>query len=266
MPKLRLDKMIWSHSRISSFEQCPLGWWYSYHYKINRNINNAFAEYGSLCHELIQHQMVFKQRGMPLQTNEEMKDYFQNGFYHMSTKFLSSKMKREYLYDGIDYFRNWDSFEGYNVKAIEEFTNWEMADYPCYGGMDLLLEKDDKFYLIDHKSSKPYDAQKMNKKIKQLYFYGPAVKSLFGKHPEYVGFNFFRKNKLQIFEWDTDKFVNMLEWFESTVKKIKATKDFVANPNAFFCNHICNHRFTCPKKSNTKKKPVPVNTDFEGFE
>jgi len=257
MPKLRLDKMVWSFSRLTSFEQCPLGWWYTYHYKINRDVTNAFAEYGTLCHELIQSQMIFRQRNMS-KTNKQMKDEFQRGFYNLTNKFISSKMKRDYLYDGIRYFENWDSFEGYNVKSVEQFTNWNIDGYNCTGGMDLLLEKDGELYLIDHKTSKPYPPAYRQKKIKQLYFYGLSVKKLFGKFPEYVGFNFIRDEKIQTFKWNANEFDSTMDWFRDTISKIERTKKFVANPDAFFCNYICNHRFMCPERAQKKKLPPSV--------
>jgi hypothetical protein len=119
---------------------------------------------------------------------------------------------------------------------------------------------------VDHKSSKPYDDEEMSSKIKQLYFYGPLVASIFGKFPDYVGFNFIRKNSLKFDRWDMTKFKESTEWFKDGIKQIEETKIFVEKPDYFFCNNICNHRLTCTKKASMKEKKKEVVEDFEGYE
>jgi hypothetical protein len=250
MPKLKLNEMVWSFSRVNSFEQCPLGWWYNYHLKINRHVGNAFSDFGTLCHGIIERQMIFRLNGCPTMSNERMREEFQNGFYQMKWgKFPSSDMKRSYLYDGINYFTNWDSFKDYDVKAVEHFVNFQIDGYNCLGGMDLLLEKDGELYLIDHKGTKPYEGEKREKMMKQLYFYCPAIKKEFGKYPDHLGWNFFRKNKLDIMDLDLEKYAETVSWFKETVELLKNTKGFPAKPDPFFCNRICSHRLTCPEKA-----------------
>ena len=265
MPKLRLDKMKWSFSRVTSFEQCPLGWWYTYHYKINREVTNAFSEYGSIFHDIMARQMIFKMNNCNIMSNQQMKEEFQERFYQIPWKFPDgSRQKISYLNDGLNYLMNWDSFKNYNVKAVERFEDFNIDNYTCTGGMDLLLEKDDIFYLVDHKTSRPYDDLDMGSKIRQLYFYGTIIKLIFGKFPEYIGFNFVRKNKLNFLKWNNDKYDETIDWFKNGIKKIETSKGFKANPSYYFCNHICNHRLTCSEKSPIVRKENV--DDFDGYE
>lgn len=43
----------WSFSRLATFEQCPLAYKLQYIDRVS-NENNAFAEYGTHCHEILE--------------------------------------------------------------------------------------------------------------------------------------------------------------------------------------------------------------------
>ena len=48
-----IDSMRWSFSRLESFYTCPYSW--KRHYiDCEEGANNAFAQYGSLCHRLLE--------------------------------------------------------------------------------------------------------------------------------------------------------------------------------------------------------------------
>ncbi len=258
--------MVWSYSRAKSFNNCPLGWWFSYHNKINRDIGNAFADYGSLCHEIIKRQLNFRLINMKPMTNDDMKDDYQKRFYDIKWKFPSQSMKRNYLYDGLNYFTNWDSFEDYKILEVEKFTNFNLCGYKCTGGIDLLMEKDGILYLMDHKSSKPYEGNEMIENTRQLYFYGPAIAQLTGKFPDKIAFNFFRKSKIVVMDWDIEKYKETIGWFKTTIQKIKDCKNFGPKPDQFFCNTLCNHRLTCTEKDVCPKSKPKVVEEFDGYE
>ena len=48
-----IDNMKWSYSRLNSFYQCKYSWYTQYiEYVVGEQ--NAFAQYGSLCHKILE--------------------------------------------------------------------------------------------------------------------------------------------------------------------------------------------------------------------
>jgi hypothetical protein len=230
-------------------------------------VGNAFSDYGTLAHDIMKNQLMFRQLKLPIMSNQSMKEDFQKRFYEMKWgKFPSDSMKRTYLYDGLNYFEHWDSFKDYEVLEVERFVDFKFCGYKCTGGMDSLLTKDGLLYLIDHKSAKPYDEDEMEKNVRQLYFYGPAIAQLYDKFPDKICFNFFRKNKIVTMDWDMKKYRETVEWFKNGVQNIKNCRSFEPNPDAFFCNRMCNHRLSCEKKADWGKKTIVKTEEFDGYE
>jgi len=123
--------------------------------------------------------------------------------------------------------------------------HFRFAGYDCRGAIDLILEKDGKIYVIDHKTAKEYKGMDLIKYIRQLYFYGPMTAQLLGRFPDYLAFNFVKDKVIRQFEWEDAVFKNTIDWFKGQIDEITACKNFEPRPNPFFCNWLCNHREKC---------------------
>jgi ATP-dependent helicase/DNAse subunit B len=47
------DNHVYSYTQLSSFDECPYGFYMNYIEKAPDRLNNAFAEQGTLIHDLI---------------------------------------------------------------------------------------------------------------------------------------------------------------------------------------------------------------------
>ena len=261
MPKFKPDNMIWSYSRLTSFDQCPYGWWKTYHYK-DKGVSNIFSDYGTICHKIIEEQMFNKKNGITLMTNDEMRSKFQEMFYDMTWKFPTSDMKRNYLYEGLEYFSKWDSFINHDILKVEYPIDFSLKNKKCKCVIDLISKQNGSIYITDHKSSKPYENEELKQKYKQLYFYTIPVFNLLKKYPDVLCFNFLRKNKIVGESFNDSILMDIEEWFIQKVDEIRTCDNFEPRPDKFFCNNLCNHRFDCEHKEDRFQVG---EGEFEGF-
>jgi hypothetical protein len=127
---------------------------------------------------------------------------------------------------------------------------------PFVGYIDL-LEQDERggLLLIDNKSRvlKPRSTRKkptktdeeLDQYLRQLYLYSHYVSSRYGKYPDKLCFNCFRKNIFIAEPFSHEAFNNAIEWFLGKITEIKAETEFAPDIEYFRCHHLCEMQDYC---------------------
>ena len=123
------DDHVYSYSQLSSFDECSYGFYLQRIEGLQEQASNAFAERGTLVHDLLD------QWAKKIITKEEMLvDYERRYPEEVVTAFprvLAAKGYAKKAYQqGIDFLTNFDEFEGYEV--IEDKMYRQQLLYATY--------------------------------------------------------------------------------------------------------------------------------------
>ena len=143
-----LDAMDWSYSRVSSFDQCPRMFDLTYLQCMDR-VDNAFAQWGSLAHSLLER--YFRQQ-------VELWDL--SGLYEkeyaraVTERFPFPRLEGSYYERGMEYFDNFGGQLGDEEKvlAVEDRYTSTLGGRPVVGIIDLVLRNRSGLIVCDHKS------------------------------------------------------------------------------------------------------------------
>jgi len=209
--------------------------------------NNAFAEYGTLCHALLEDWANGNKFSF------ELADAFAERFDTEVTHYFPPfprDMGQRYYDAGLAYFHSFDGFGSqYEVVAVEERFELSIDGWPIVGVMDLVLKDKTtgRLVVIDHKSkSQKTMKQHMSIYRKQLYLYAAAVEQTYGVPPAQICFNLFRDNAMVIEEYDPAVMQSVKEWVLKIIRSIQADTKWEAKPSSYFCNYICSSAAHCP--------------------
>ena len=137
MSSLVPDGMIWSYSKLTTFEHCPLAFKLQYLDRLPQT-NNAYAEYGTLCHSLLERWADGALAAFELGSQYEQE--FDQGVTHAFPPFPKG-LGAKYYDAGKHYFDHFNGFgEGLTILSSEERFTTSVAGYPFVGIADLLLQ------------------------------------------------------------------------------------------------------------------------------
>ena len=268
------ENHVYSYSQLSSFDQCKYGFYLQRIEGIEEQASNAFAERGSLIHDLLD-----KWAKKILTKDDMIFEYERRYGEEVVTSFpVFPKGYAKKAYEsGLQFLENFDEFDGYEVLSAEEkFTiNLPLTDgttRPFVGIIDMMLKENSTGNLIicDHKSKSMQSFKKEeNKMYRQQLMYCWYVKDHYGKFPDAMMFHLFgadgvkpqrlfSKEQLEeTMEWATQQIRGMEEYSVLDWLVCKETPDY-------YCWEICGARKQCPNgvKPNFKKKR---SDDFDEF-
>ena len=181
-----LDAMDWSYSRVSSFDQCPRMFDLTYLQCMDR-VDNAFAQWGSLAHSLLER--YFRQQ-------VELWDL--SGLYEkeyaraVTERFPFPRLEDSYYERGMEYFDNFGGQLGDEEKvlAVEDRYTSTLGGRPVVGIIDLVLRNRSGLIVCDHKSRGKWKSREERRKyLRQLNLYAVRVKEVYGEWPHELWFN-----------------------------------------------------------------------------
>lgn len=251
-----LDGMTWSFSRLNSYDTCPRAFFLEY-LECKEKSGNAFSEWGSLCHSLFER--YYKGE---LECYQLLDAYVEEYDDAIKNKFPFPKMSTSYYHNGVEFFEQFEGdYEGYDVVGVEMPVRTKIAGRNFIGYIDLLLKKDDEYYIVDFKSKSKFESEEEKKHYAiQLYLYAQFVKDKFGKYPIGMEFNMFRARTKVKIQFTQEDMQFTMDWFTSTLKHIYDDEVFVEKPDEFFCKQLCSVSRFC-KYGNAKDKDVKSNAD-----
>lgn len=226
-----LDGMRWSFSSVSSYNQCPQGFKMGYLDALPK-IGNAFSDWGSFMHSLMESYFKGEMEFF------ELSSAYKNG-YNSAIKcaFPSNRfcdLSERYYLSGRDYLDKFDGlFEDYNIVGVEQRVLINIESRPFVGVIDLLLEKDGEYTIVDHKSKSAFKSKKeLHDYARQLYLYAVYVEKHFGKWPKELIFHMVRTGgELVRVPFSEEDCQEAVRWFLDTIDLIYRDDAFQSHPN-----------------------------------
>lgn len=237
-----IDDMIWSYSRIASFNDCPHRFFLRY-IKKYEDEDRFYASYGSFIHKLIER---FYRKEI---TKQDMLTTFLVDFSkEVRGVRPDGATVQKYIEAGCEYLSSFSPFP-FKMIDVEKQVRFTIGEYQFVGFIDYLGERDGGLYIIDNKSrdlkprsgkSKPTAKDKeLDLMLRQLYLYSVAIEQEYGTLPEALCFNCFRTGVFIKEQFDIQKYEETKQWAIDSIKRISETEDFEPNRNFFSCFYIC---------------------------
>lgn len=237
-----IEDMVWSYSRIESFNDCPYRFFLKYISKCE-DADKFYASYGSFMHKLIENYY----KG--ILSKDEMLTEFLTGFSSnvKGTRPQESTVQK-YIKCGVEYLAGFQPFK-YPMIDVEKRVEFDIDGLKFIGYIDYLGEENGEYYIIDNKSrdlkprsnrEKPTVKDKeLDSMLRQLYIYSAAVKQEYGKFPKALCFNCFKSGVFIEEPFRKEAYNEAIEWVKRSVADIKSTDDFYPNREFFSCYYIC---------------------------
>lgn len=211
--------------------------------------NNAFAQYGSCVHSLLEDYendiyapFELKEEFVKRFADEVTEDFPYNKYTDLASK---------YYEDGIRFFSNFDGLDDYKIIGVEDKFEEDIDnDFILTGFIDLVLEdKNGDLILHDWKSKSGFkNKEELNKYARQLYLYSLRIYRKYGKYPDKLQFGLFRKEENLTFDFDINAYNEAIDWMKSTVHNIRYCNSFEPSTDWYFCNNLCDFREVCEYK------------------
>lgn len=235
--------MVWSYSRLTTFENCPYAWMKTYIYEAPQK-DMFFTEFGGLMHRILEGYIAGK-LGKAQAYSKFISEYMDNLKQLAPTK----KIANNYFKQGSDYILN-ISLPKRKTLGVEEEFEFTFAGYPFVGFIDWISEDDEgNIYITDHKShdlrkrsgrKKPTQKDmELDEYYRQLYIYSEAYKQKYGKYPDYLEFNAFRTGEWIAEPFDINRLREVEYWADSTIKRITQDDDWLPLMSEWYCNNLC---------------------------
>lgn len=249
--------MIWSYSRLASFENCKYEFYLNYILRDFDNYpkeDNFYAEVGRYVHKILE--MIFNKE---LTLEEAAAYYVENFDDNVFAQTSASTMERTFE-TCADYFAevDFDWLANYEILGVEKEVRFEIGGYRFVGYIDLLLrdKRDGRIVIVDNKSSeypfrsdgKIYARAKKNfeKYKKQMYLYCHAVNAEYSEFPKEITWNHFKDGGLlATIPFDEKEYSQTLEWLLDTISRIEKEEEFEPSMNFFYCKNLCGFRSSC---------------------
>lgn len=256
------DDHRYSYSQLSSFSECPFGF-YLRHIEKQEDQSNAFAEQGSLIHDLLDKwaKGELKKSQLPGEYERRYPDEVVSSFPRM----LTSKGYAQKTYQqGLDYFLNFDEFAGYKIVSAEEKFEMPLlltdgTTRPFIGFVDLILRDEftNGLVICDHKSKSWATFRKERESMyKQQYLYAYFVHEKYKEWPISLMFNLFKElGRKDEQEFSIEKYNEVMQWATDAIHEIesydildwlKCKEQATPGKPDMYCSSICGGRQYCP--------------------
>lgn len=251
-----LDDMVWSFSRIGSFNTCKLKFYKKYILG-EQDENNFFTEYGSFIHSILE-----KYSKGELELFDLVGYYKDNYDMEVCLPAPPNKyvdLRESYYKKGLKYFENFEGFGDETVGTEQEIKlDLDLKDRKIkfIGYIDRLSKDEDgEFKILDHKSKAGFKTdEELKEYLRQLYLYSIYVKNTYGKYPKTLQFNMFREGEQVVHSFDLKELEETLEWVRNTINNIYSETEFAPKTkepeNDFFCKYLCGFKGNCQKFDN----------------
>jgi putative RecB family exonuclease len=179
---------IYSHSRLGTFETCPLQYKFSYIDKIEREQEGVEAFLGSRVHEAME--LLYKELKFKTYTVKELLDWYEAQWrkeWHDQI-IITKKNRTQNDYYALgkkcieDYYKRYYPFDDTKVLGLERSINIQLdkeGKYKVRGFIDRIAQDKNGVYEIhDYKTSGSLPDQKHFDEDRQLAFYQIGIESI----------------------------------------------------------------------------------------
>jgi len=265
--------VIYSHSRLSTFEQCPLKFKFKYIDKIIPEIEQTIEGFlGNKVHEVLE--IIYNEtaKDRTFQLDEVIRIYSEkwNKDFNQNIKIIKKENSIEYYFNQglsflIDYFVEHSPFKD-NTIAIEKKIIVDLdseGEYKLQGYIDRLVHHKETniFEIHDYKTGNFLKTQEELDKDRQLALYSIGVKEMFNQVNEiHLIWHFLAFNKKMISTRTQYQLDQLKQETIELIKKIESTKQFQKNKGVLcnwceFQNYCNNHPedYTPPNDSSCNR-------------
>lgn len=240
------DGFRWSYSKLTTFERCPQCFLLQYLERRPRR-DNAFAEFGTLCHSLLERWATGKLASFDLSAQYAAE--YDQAVEHPFPPFPAG-MGAKYYETGLAYFDGFAGFGSeYDVLEAEERFEITIRGHPFVGIADLILRHNetDALMLMDHKTTAHRSMLKrLPTQIRQLYLYALYVQHKYGRFPDLLRFNMLRDDAFIDEPFDTSTYNETVLWIDNMIRAAETEQRWEARPSEYFCRYLCGVVDDCP--------------------
>jgi putative RecB family exonuclease len=261
----------YSHSRLSSFEQCPLKYKFRYIEKLKPDIENTIEGFlGTKVHDTLEwvYNEILKGRTQEFNLDDLIEHYAisWNKDYSEEIKIVKPEFKAEdYFNKGIrfiiDYFTTHKPFKD-NTIETEKRIFLTLADgNKIIGYIDRLTHNKETNILEihDYKTANSMKSQQELDKDRQLALYSLAIKQIFPEAKDiHLIWHFLNFNKKVISKRTHEQLEQLKQDIMKLIKKIESTTEFPPYQSAL-CGW-CEFQSYCPLMQNQQ---VNKNQEFQ---
>jgi len=259
--------VTYSHSKLSTFEQCPLKFKFRYIDRLKPDIEQTIEGFlGTKVHETLEwiYTEILKNRTQEITLDEIIKHYALswNKDYLDTIKIVKKDCTPEdYFNKGIkfliDYFVSNKPFKDNTIEIEKKiFVNLD-SEINLIGYIDRLVHHKDTniFEIHDYKTSGTLKSQEELDKDRQLALYSIAIMETFNASDVHLIWHFLDFNKKIISKRTPEQLEELKREIIQLIKKIESTNEFLPNPSCL-CNW-CEFQSYCPltnQENNFKKE------------
>lgn len=236
-----IDEMVWSYSRLTTFETCPYRFFLTYILKLDKK-RLFFSDYGSFVHKIIEKYLTGE-----LESDRMEMYYLTEWKNNVFGQAPNSSIFKNYFQQGLQYMRNF-SFPYENIVKVEKKIEFKINEKPFVGFIDAVAA-DSGIIIVDNKSrdlkqrsgrKKPTKTDcELDKYLRQLYLYSTDIYNEYQKFPAELCFNCFRSGTVIKEPFVKEKYDDTQDWALDLIDTIRNTDDWVPNVDYFVCNYLC---------------------------
>lgn len=260
---------VYSHSRLSTFENCPLAFKLHYIDRIKREEEGVEAFVGSRFHETME--VLYKELKFKTCTLKDLLDFYKNKWdkeWHKAVIITrKDRTKADYYNLGKkcieDYYNHYCPFDGSKVLGLERVINIQLdkeGKYKVTGYADRIAQdKNGTYEIHDYKTSGFLPSQKHFDEDRQLAFYHIGIQNIWNdvKRVKLI-WHYVVFDKEMISTRKDEELEKLKEDTIVLIDKIESTKEFLPQESGL-CEW-CVYPDLCPKRKHLYKvEAMPVN-------
>lgn len=261
-------KTVWSHSRLKTFEQCPLKFRYKYIEKrVAEEAETVEAHLGTIVHETLE-KLYTDLRFQKRQSLEELLSWYHD-HWKRSWSANITIVREDYgpeNYEAMgeqflrDYWKRYHPFDQAKVIGLEQRVLVSLDGHKLQGYIDRLASPADGIYEVhDYKTNATLPVEEQLKADRQLALYALAVKGMYqDARTVRLVWHFLASDKEVVLEKTDAELQRLKEETVALIERVEAAKSFPAKPSAL-CGW-CEFKPVCPEWSHlAKTEELPAN-------
>jgi len=256
---------LYSHSKLSAFEQCKLKFKFRYIDKIVPEIEKTIESHlGHSVHSTLQW-LYTEVKNKKIPTIEEIIIYYsekwQESFSPETLIINKNLTEKDYFHKGLQFLLNYYTqnhpFDD-NTLEVEKKIIIKLDDkgeYQIIGFIDRLVYnlKTSRYEIHDYKTANNLPTQERINDDRQLALYSIAIKELFGHDKEVILiWHYLAHDKKIISERTNEQLTQLKQETLELIKQIEQTQEFPAN-KTILCDW-CEYKSICPAWGNRSPK------------
>lgn len=250
--------VIYSHSRLSTFEQCSLKYKLKYIDKIKPEIEKTIESHlGSSVHDTLEwiYNSVKNKPEETLNLDDIINYYIKVWQRDLSDNILIVKKQfthKDYLNKGIqflaDYFQKYYPFKDGTIECEKEILIELDENTKIKGFIDRLVYniEEGNYEIHDYKTAGTLPSQEKMDEDRQLALYSIAIKEMYGKDKEVVlVWHYLAHNHKIISRRTEEQLEKLKQETKNLIKEIEQAKNFI--PNRSILCEWCEYKSLCPE-------------------